>query len=147
MSNARTLAGLVPDGLDYEEGTFTPVLSDAQTGGNSASVGVETGIYTKIGRQVTCKIAFTNINTTGMTGTNTLWMRGLPFTVDYGLPAVTRLDDWNFDSTGWVVVELVPTDTTGRFFNMRDNLSDDIMEVNQINSSASDCSINLTYFV
>ena len=148
MSNARTLANLVPDGLDdYEEGTFTPVLGDALTGGNSASSGIETGIYTKIGRQVTCKIELVNINTTGMTGGNVLWIKGLPFNPAYSLPAVTRLDDWNFDSTGWVVVEVATGSDTGRFFNIRDNTSDTLMTVNQINSGNADLNINLTYFV
>jgi|DEB0MinimDraft_10_1074344.scaffolds.fasta_scaffold69273_3 hypothetical protein len=148
MSNARTLANLVPDGLDdYEEGTFTPVLADAQTGGNSASVGTQTGIYTKIGRQVTCKIELVNINTTGMTGGNSIWLRGLPFIVDSSLAAVTRLDDWDFNNTGWVVVETAVSSTTGRFFNVVDNSSDVIMTVSQINSGGADLAINLTYFV
>ena len=132
---------------DYEEGSFTPVLADAQTGGNSASIGTETGLYTKIGRQVTCKIELVNIDTTGMTGGNPIWLRGLPFIVDSSLAAVTRLDDWDFNSTGWVVVETAVSSTTGRFFNVVDNSSDVIMTVSQINSGGADCSINLTYFV
>ena len=66
---------------DYEEGTWTPVLADAQTGGNvAASYADRAAIYTKVGRNVhvTCKIVFPV--TTGMTGGNQIFVRGLPFT-------------------------------------------------------------------
>jgi hypothetical protein len=65
---------------DYEEGTFTPVVADAATGGNTGTAGLAKGRYTKIGRSVTVTIAFLDINTTGMTAGNTLHVRGLPFT-------------------------------------------------------------------
>ena len=63
---------------DYEEGTWTPVVADAITGGNvSATTGV--GNYTKVGRMVTVTCAFANINTSGMTAGNPVFVRGLPF--------------------------------------------------------------------
>jgi hypothetical protein len=65
---------------DYEEGTYTVNLFDALSGGNQSATSV-TGYYTKIGRQVTCSFRnFNDIDTTGMTGGNTLTF-SLPFTV------------------------------------------------------------------
>ena len=64
---------------DYEEGTFTPVVADADSGGNTAT-GSFTGRYTKIGRIVHITIQLNNINTTGMTAGNNLVIRGLPYT-------------------------------------------------------------------
>ncbi len=64
---------------DYEEGTFTPVIADASSGGNTGT-GTVSGIYTKVGRLVTATISLVNINTTGMTAGNTMFFRGLPFT-------------------------------------------------------------------
>lgn len=63
---------------DYEEGTWTPEVADAQTGGNTAS-GTFTGYYTKIGRMVNLVCILDNIDTTGMTGGNALYVRNLPF--------------------------------------------------------------------
>jgi len=63
---------------DYEEGTFTPEVADAITGGNTAS-GTFTGFYTKIGRVVTLNFNCTNIGTAGMTSGNSLHIRNLPF--------------------------------------------------------------------
>ena len=64
---------------DYEEGTWTPVVADAATAGNTAT-GTFTGFYTKIGNLVTATASLTDITTTGMTGTNNLFIRSLPFT-------------------------------------------------------------------
>jgi hypothetical protein len=65
---------------DYEEGTFTPVVADAATGGNTGTAALAKGRYTKVGRLVTVTIAFVDITTTGMTAINTFFVRGLPFT-------------------------------------------------------------------
>ena len=63
-----------------EYGAFTPEIADAITGGNVGSAGSIGGVYEKIGRMVHCHIAVANINTTGMTGGNTFFIRNLPFT-------------------------------------------------------------------
>ena len=57
--------------LDYETGDFTPVYSDAQSGGNTQS-GVNWGFakYTKIGRLVKVQVDIPGISTSGMTGGN-----------------------------------------------------------------------------
>jgi hypothetical protein len=76
---------------DYEEGTFTPVVRDASSGGNTASSYlVATGRYTKVGRMVHATINFVNIDTTGMTSGNSVYITGLPFTAvnSFGYPTV-----------------------------------------------------------
>jgi hypothetical protein len=64
---------------DYEEGTWVAEFADAETGGN-VSVTTANGRYTKVGRTVVAAIGgFINIDTTGLTGANRAWVRGLPF--------------------------------------------------------------------
>jgi hypothetical protein len=63
----------------YEEGTFTPQIADAASGGNSASFS-GSGRYTRIGRQVTIQFQSDSITTTGMTGSNAVYFRNFPFT-------------------------------------------------------------------
>jgi len=70
---------------DYEEGTFTPELRDATSGGNTATTTHKYGHYTKVGNLVTIWMHFRNINTTGMTSGNSLSITGLPFTADNNL--------------------------------------------------------------
>ena len=64
---------------DYEEGTWTPVVADASTGGNVGTATINSATYTKIGRQVSIQCDLRSITTTGMTGANNLFIRGLPF--------------------------------------------------------------------
>ena len=64
---------------DYEEGTWTPVLSDASEAGNVATGASLLGAYTKIGNMVTVTLRAINIDTSGMTAGNDLFIQGLPF--------------------------------------------------------------------
>ena len=64
---------------DYEEGTWTPVIADASTGGNAGTATVDQSSYTRIGNIVTIQMYIYNLNTTGMTGANRLYIRGFPF--------------------------------------------------------------------
>jgi len=64
---------------DYEEGTWTPVLSDASSAGNLAGVTVAEASYTKIGRLVTVETAFQITSVSGMTTGDPLYIQGLPF--------------------------------------------------------------------
>ena len=62
---------------DYEEGTWTPTAADAASGGNTTTTGQ--GRYTKIGRTVILNADIVDINTTGLTNSNTFVIQGLPF--------------------------------------------------------------------
>ena len=64
---------------DYEEGTWTPVIADDPTGGNAGTATVAQSSYTRIGNIVTIQMYIYNLNTTGMTGANRLYIRGFPF--------------------------------------------------------------------
>ena len=68
---------------EYEEGTWTPVVADAGTGGNTGGFAgySPSGTYTKVGRMVYVTCILNQVTTTGMTGSNSLYIRGLPFTV------------------------------------------------------------------
>lgn len=61
----------------YEEGTWTGTLGGQTT--DPTTPVTATGLYTRIGRQVTVQIYFVNVNTTG--GSGNMEIRGLPFTV------------------------------------------------------------------
>lgn len=63
----------------YEKGTWTPVIADAASGGNLATFTNISCTYTRIGRLVTVRLNVSAINTTGLTGGNALFIRGLPF--------------------------------------------------------------------
>ena len=77
MSNARTLANLVPDGLDdYEEGTWTPTFTAT---GYTFTYSDQAGQYTKVGNLVVVKCYFGATYASG-SGTVAGFISGLPFT-------------------------------------------------------------------
>ena len=71
-SNANTLD-------DYEEGTWTPVVSDAAGGGNLATLGDTDGVYTKIGNVVYWRFNVTLTSKASMTAGNEVFIQGFPF--------------------------------------------------------------------
>tara|TARA_Y100000401_G_scaffold36131_1_gene27060 strand:- start:650 stop:1252 length:603 start_codon:yes stop_codon:yes gene_type:complete len=138
---------------DYEEGSFTPVLRDNDTGGNTASISSSTAQYVKIGRMVYIAINMFNINKSGMTSSNVLYLTGLPFTSagtsNNGMfsrhPMSVEVD--SIDFTGYVTADA----TAGGFTRMDfhdnvDSAGDTQLTVSDITTSSdSDILINGWY--
>jgi len=61
---------------DYEEGTFTPTLQCSTT--NPSYGGGAAGVYTKIGRQVTCS-GYIDTNPLNSNGSGNLYIYGFPY--------------------------------------------------------------------
>jgi hypothetical protein len=85
-ANANTLN-------DYEEGTWTPVLTFATPGNLSVAYTVQTGLYTKVGRLVTIHATILTSSFTHTTASGDLKITGFPFTSSatsflYGLGGV-----------------------------------------------------------
>ena len=67
---------------EYEEGTWTPVVKDAQGTPNAAGMAGATGFYTRIGNLVNVGFACLINSVSGMTSSDNVTIHGLPFTVD-----------------------------------------------------------------
>jgi hypothetical protein len=65
---------------DYEEGTWTPKVFDANSGGNEATYSQNEGVYTKIGNMVYWRISIVLASKGSMTAGNELYIRDFPFT-------------------------------------------------------------------
>lgn len=66
---------------DYEEGTWTPVLTFTTPGDVSVTYTLQSGLYTKIGRYVMAQCEVQSATFTHTTAASTLLVSGLPFTV------------------------------------------------------------------
>jgi hypothetical protein len=75
--NSATAANLLDD---YEEGTFTPAWYFS--GGGSVGIATQTGVYTKVGRMVSCRLVLATSSTSSPSGTASI--TGLPFTQKSG---------------------------------------------------------------
>jgi len=131
---------------DYEEGTFTPVVADASSGGNTATVANADGWYTKVGNLVSIGIRLLDIDTSGMTSSNAVFITGLPFvssSTSYGNSGSVTLDRVNF--TGYVSAKQQQNATHINLRNMISGSLDANILVSAITSTGSDIEISLQY--
>ncbi len=137
-------------GLDYKEGVWTPVIADASSGGNVASAGQSAGQFTKIGRNVTVSVDITNINTSGLTGSNDVFLRGLPYTpasLSGGAFVATApcIGGGTWASAITVMAVVQDNQDYLRFIKPDTNLTS-WLTVADISSGATDIRFSLTYF-
>ena len=69
---------------DYEEGTFTATLTGLSSAPSTPVT--TTGTYIKIGKQLTVSFGFSNVDTTGASGS--LLVTGMPFSSHASIPTV-----------------------------------------------------------
>ena len=134
---------------DYESGTWTPVISDATSGGNIGSGSSVSGRYVKVGDQVTVALKLTNIVTTGLTASNNFVVQGLPFTAqsisgtqrNAGAVATSHIT-----STGTTV--MLVNDNASHMLIGENNSGAVItfVDVSQVTSGTADLSTVVTYF-
>jgi hypothetical protein len=143
--NADTAAANALD--DYEEGTWTPVVADNYSSGNTAT-GTFSGTYIKVGRAVTCNINLTNINTTGMTAGNVLVVRSLPFTsADDGVAAIGTVLCDRITFADYVNAYVLPNGTALDFRESVSGNADTNLLVSDVTvSGTTDMFISFTYF-
>jgi hypothetical protein len=102
---------------DYETGTITNIgVKDSPTG--NAATGSFSGTYVKIGDMVFCDIFLSNINTSGLTSSNTMYFTGLPFTATQTAYGSVQLDRITF--SGFVQAQVGSGAAYGVF---RENVS------------------------
>ena len=131
---------------DYEEGTFTPVLADNNSGGNEATPYSFTGLYTKVGNTVTVIIELNNIDTTGLTLTNDAYITGLPFTCKSGNAyGSVRCNSMTF--TGSPTAQVNSSSTYLRIAEQISGGTVDFVRVIELTSGAADIHITATYLV
>jgi hypothetical protein len=131
---------------DYETGTWTPVLADAATAGNTATMTAD-GRYTKIGRLITVECRMLDIDTTGMTAGNNIFIRGLPEVVSANSRAIgsVSLDRVNF--TNYVVVVGGANTSYALLSDQIDSDQDVVLTVAAITSTGSDITFTLQYTI
>lgn len=81
----KTIQAIAPGGVSialpgtYEEGSWTPGIFDASSGGNEASYTARGGHFVKVGKMVLIYGWMDLSSIAGMTGGNDAVLRGLPF--------------------------------------------------------------------
>ena len=133
----------------YEEGTWTPEVADATSGGNTGT-GTLSGYYVRIGDMVHISCNITNVNTTGMTGGNNLSIRGLPFDIVSQTGTIRQtgvVDATGVTYTGSYLVAVAQDNTSYIRIFVQNNSggSSSIMDVNALNSGTTDLRFSMWY--
>jgi len=130
---------------NFTSATWTPVVSDAETGGNVATVSTTKAEYIQIGNLVHVALVLTNIDTTGMTGGNDLYIQGLPTAASNvnGAAGTVR--------TGQVAVSgpaFVQTGNASSAIRIGENGTGnaDFVVVSDLTSGSADIQTNFFYF-
>ena len=134
---------------DYEEGSFTPTVTD--TSGNTGSASEATGYYRKIGGLVHVELRLTNINTSGLTSTDDVRVASLPFTHSSRTGTVQAIigdiyhNHINLDYTGVLMGILGEGNDYFVIVETRDTSGDHDILVSDLTSGSADLLISFTY--
>ncbi|MAK54903.1 MAG: hypothetical protein CML17_03510 [Pusillimonas sp.] len=137
---------------DYEEGTWTPEIADANTGGNTGTASTIEGAYTKVGRMVNLTFRCVDIDTTGLSPANGIRIRNLPFSSGSGVKGTAegslRLDLCNTsDDAVTITVNVGSSATYMTIRQTRDNANDLQLPVSALTSGTADIFGTITYFI
>ena len=145
-------AGMTSETLDsYEEGTFTPVFANSNTGGTeSSSYTNQVGRYTKIGNLVHIDIYLSNVVSSGL-GTSQFFIRGLPFSIQSGSIHIGTAGlsqvDLNSAASGLYSFANASTGAISsiRVFQAKDNTGHSAIPCDAVNSGTNEIFISMTY--
>jgi len=133
---------------EYEQGTFTPKLADAASGGNEASIGTVGADYIRVGNQVFFAIRLLNINTTGLTSGNAIHITDMPYACKSNssfVPFNVMADTLTFG--GQLVGALQGGVSYATLREFSSGAGDSAVPVSAIGSTATDLFFTGSYFV
>lgn len=129
-----------------EFGTFTPVVADADTGGNTGTSG--SGYYHRIGNVAHYSIRILNIDTTGMTGANDLWITGLPFQKNaFTFGGFSEVTASGLTFAGHLGIAFSTTQKALRISETVSGAPIDYVIVSEVDSGVTDLYITASHFV
>ena len=94
---------------DYEEGTWTPVLTASGSGITNQVYATQSGTYTKVGRQVTVNAILALTSFTNTSGNYTR-ISGLPFTPSFNAGSTLQYENFTGGTNGQIILAVVSTD-------------------------------------
>lgn len=131
----------------YEEGTWTPEIADAATGGNTGTATITKAKYARVGPLVTLSCEINNIDTTGMTAGNSFHIRGLPFNSSSDNYTIGHCVTDNVTYTGELNPSIYTSSPAILFRSSVTAGADTILQVSAINSTVSDIALTISYWV
>jgi hypothetical protein len=122
-------------------------MADGSSGGNTATGGVQAGRYVKIGKVVYIYVLMLNKVTTGLTGSNDLNIRSLPFTA-YGSGTTYQQGSIKLDRitfSGYCTAQIQQGTTSLKICENISGSAHDFVACNQVNSGGNEVLISAVY--
>ena len=132
---------------DYEEGTFTPTISDG-SGNNSTFGSVTAATYTKIGNTVRASFRAVNVQTSGLTGSDVFYVKGLPFTTtgrNYNLAFIRSWNASNWSAAQSVVAAFVESDQVSFYGDDGSTTGGVVLKVEDMINNQTDIFMTMLY--
>ena len=132
---------------DYEEGSFTPTISDG-SGNNSTFGGITSAKYTKIGDTVRASFRAVNVQTSGLTGSDVFYVKGLPFTTtgrNYNLAFIRSWNASNWGAAQSVVAAFVESDQVSFYGDDGSTTGGVVFKVEDLIHNQSDIFMTMVY--
>lgn len=136
---------------EYSYGDWTPVISDATSGGNTATGSIVKGRYVRVGRLVTCTMVFQDVDTTGMTAGNDVVVQNLPFDAvnvtgaSFYFLGTCATNHVNYSFNTNMHAALIDNQSYVKFGENQDNNTVDNIIVSELNSLSADLFFTITY--
>lgn len=137
---------------DYEEGTFTPVVADAASGGNVDPT-TQRGVYTKIGRLVNITIELEDVDTATNSMSGTLFIRDLPFTpasltgkIRYVSPVLFG-SGVTFDTSYFYTAQIQDGLNYATIKEVRSGTTANNLQASALTSGSNDINMQFSYYV
>ena len=129
----------------YEEGTFTPIISDGSN--DSTFGGITAATYTKIGNIVRASFRCVNAQTSGLTSTNTFYVKGLPFSTvnrNYSTAWLRTFDSAEWSAAKCLVFAYIESNNI--YFQGDDGTSaGKTLEVRDVTNNSGDMFMTMVY--
>lgn len=126
---------------------WTPVVADASSGGNTGSMTVNEPVYQRIGNLITIRAQLTNIDTTGLTAGNSLYIRGLPVSSSVSGQAQGSCTLGSITFSDMIVPQIGVSSGVIIFRQSTSGGANSSLLVSSISSGVADILFTLTYFV
>jgi hypothetical protein len=131
-----------------EVGEWTPAIADAVSGGNTGTAFQALGYYRRVGEIVHIMVNLTNIDTTGMTAGNVLYIRNLPYSAG-GIVFLHVGTVWAQSVTIsglQIVARMDPVNSVLYLTELSSNGAASNLIVSDYTSGSADVLLDMTYF-
>lgn len=141
----KTTGSVKMDGVKVN---WAAELADASSGGNISPSSAAGAFYIKNGEQITLYVSYEDIDTTGMTGGNDLFIRNLPFparTVTGTAFYLGNVSGSVIDHAGQIAPVILDGQQVMRLQELQSGAGYDYVTVSQITSGVTDMYLQITY--